>query len=93
MAILPFLVTAIWIVSRDIWTVMVTNRPKYLEREKLRKEWNKAASTELRRQAIVKSAMRDLIEKEGWSEEKWFLLLELVSEKDLCFRIYIILQR
>lgn len=44
---------------------MVTNRPKYLEREKLRKEWNKAASTELRRQAIVKSAMRDLIEKEG----------------------------
>ena len=31
--------------------------------------------------------MRDLIEKEGWSEEKWFLLLELVSEKDL-LRVY-----
>jgi hypothetical protein len=83
MAILPFLATGIWIFCRDLWWVMITNRSRYLEAEILRKEWNKAAWTEQRRQDIAICLIRNLIEKEGKPEEKWFLFLELVREKAL----------
>ena len=53
-AILPFLATAIWIICTDIWRVMVTNRPNYLMREKLRKEWNREARVEQVRQRTAK---------------------------------------
>lgn len=83
-AILPFLATAIWIICTDIWRVMVTNRPNYLIREKLRKEWNKEARVEQIRQRTAKEIVRDMIEREGKSEERWFILLKLVSKQDYC---------
>ena len=85
-AILPFLATAIWILCTDVWRVMVTNRPNYLIREKLRKEWNKEARVEQIRQRTAKEIVRDMIEREGKSEERWFLLLKLVSKQDLVLR-------
>ncbi|KAF2194585.1 hypothetical protein K469DRAFT_686595 [Zopfia rhizophila CBS 207.26] len=89
MAILPFLATAIWIFCRDLWWMMATNRSRYLEAEELRKEWNKAAWTEQRRQDIVVCAMRDLIEKEGKPEKKWFLFLELAQRTYFPARKYL----
>ena len=85
-AILPFLATAIWIICTDIWRVMVTNRPNYLMREKMRKEWNREARVEQVRQRTAKQIVRGMIEREGKSEERWFLLLNLVSKQDLVLR-------
>jgi hypothetical protein len=84
-ATLPFLATAIWIICTDIWRVMVTNRPNYLKREKLRKEWNKEARIEQDRQRAAKCIIRDMVEKERKPEERWFLLLKLVSKQDLVY--------
>jgi hypothetical protein len=83
MAILPFIITTFWIIGMDIWRVMFKNRPKYLQREKLRKEWNKAAQAERQRQQTVKCCIRDNIERKRESEERCMLLLELVSIRTL----------
>ena len=56
--ILPFLATAIYIISMDIWRTMFKNRPKYLKYAKLRKEWNKAARAEQLRQETAKCIIR-----------------------------------
>ena len=65
---------------------MVTNRPNYLIREKMRKEWNREARVEQVRQRTAKQIVRGMIEREGKSEERWFLLLNLVSKQDLVLR-------
>lgn len=77
--ILPLIATAIWIVWMDIWRTMFKNRPRHLKREKLRKEWNKAAQAEQHRQHIAKRVIKDNIERKRKSEEMCSLLMELVS--------------
>lgn len=58
---------------------MVTHHVSHLKSEKLRKEWNKAAHLEQRRQDTALSVMRCRVEaKEEASEEAWFLVKELV---------------
>ena len=61
MAILPFLAAAIWIIWGNAWGLMVSDRPRYLKGEKLRKEWNKAALAEQNRQERVKDIIRSMI--------------------------------
>jgi hypothetical protein len=86
MAILPFIITTFWVLWIDIHRMMFKDHNNYLKREELRKEWNKAAQAEQKRQQTVKYIIRDMIERFGESEERWFLLLELVSIHDLIFR-------
>jgi hypothetical protein len=93
--ILPLLAipaTAIWIISMDIWRTMFKNRSRHLKREKLRKEWNKAARVEQHRQQTVKCIIKDNFDRKQMSEEMCFLLMELVSNRDvvLTSRKYII---
>ncbi|KAF2092872.1 hypothetical protein NA57DRAFT_61978 [Rhizodiscina lignyota] len=77
--ILLFLTSAIWTFCRDCWRIMVRNRSRYLERETLRAEWNRAAYIEQRRQDRATFVISTLIEKESCSEEKWFSLLEMTQ--------------
>ena len=52
----------------------------------MRKEWNREARVEQVRQRTAKQIVRGMIEREGKSEERWFLLLNLVSKQDLVLR-------
>ena len=76
----------------DIWRTMFKNRPRYLKRAKLRKEWNKAARAEQLRQETAKCIIQDNVERKQVSEEMQSLLLELVSNRDIVLtsRKYII---
>src|ERR1700743_798489 len=78
-AIIPFIIAIFWIVATDIWVMMYKDPSKYLKLEKLRKEWNKAAQAEQQRQETVNCLVRDMADREGVLEERWFLYLELVS--------------
>lgn len=84
--VLPFIITVVWIIWTDIRFAIFKDHPRYLKREKLRKEWNKVAQAEYHRQQTVKCIIRDTIERVGESEERWFLLLELVSIRDVISR-------
>jgi hypothetical protein len=79
--ILPLIITAIWVICSDIQYFMFSNRPRYLKQEKLRKEWNKAALAEQKRQEIAKDIIFTMINKNRESDEKLILFLELVSIK------------
>ena len=85
-AILPFVIVTFWIIATDIWVAMFKDRSRYLKLEKLRKEWNKAAQAEQQRQETVKCLVRDMAEREGVLEERWFLYMELVSIRILIFK-------
>ncbi|KAF2103705.1 hypothetical protein NA57DRAFT_50575 [Rhizodiscina lignyota] len=76
---LLILATAIAIFCSDCWHIMVKNRSRYLEREKLRAKWNRAAYKERRRQDIITPIVRRLVEEKDYSEEKWFKLLQLTQ--------------
>ena len=69
---------------------MLRNRPRYLNQEKLRKEWNKAALAEQKRQDIAKDIISAMINKERESDEKLILFYELVSIKSYT-RIYVLI--
>lgn len=88
--ILPLLITAIWVICSDIQYFMFSNRPRYLKQEKLRKEWNKAALAEQKRQEIAKDTIFAMINKERESDEKLALFFELVSIKSYT-RIYMLI--
>ena len=82
--ILLLTTTTLWIIAEDIWHEVLKDRPRYLKREKLRKEWNKAALVEEERQFSAICVIIDRVERQGKSEEIFSLLLELVSNYDLC---------
>lgn len=88
--ILPLVITALWVICSDIQYFMLSNRPRYLKQEKLRKEWNKAALAEKKRQEIAKDIIYTTMSKERQSDEKLVLFLELVSIKSYT-RIYILI--
>lgn len=90
--LLAILATAICIISMDIWRTMFKNRSRHLKREKLRKEWNKAARAEQHRQQTAKCIIKDSFDRKQMSEEMCSLLMELVSNRDvvLTSRKYII---
>ena len=79
--ILPLVITAIWVICSDIQYFMFRDRPRYLKQEKLRKEWNKAALAEQKRQEIAEDIIFTKINTDKESDEKWALFLELVSIK------------
>jgi hypothetical protein len=81
LVVLRVLVTTIYIFCYHCWHIFVKDGTRYLEREKFRAKWNRAAYIERRRQDIVEQLIRDLIEKKGYSEEKRWLLLELVRKQ------------
>lgn len=78
LTILLLVMTTIWVICSDLYRFMFSNRPRYLKLEKLRKEWNKAALTEQKRQEIAKDVIFAMIKETG-SCEKLVLLYELVS--------------
>jgi hypothetical protein len=77
---LPFLATAIYLVCYDLLGVIARPRARHLESEKLRKEWNKAARAEQRRQDIVMQAVANLDTEDRRPIQTNYLLFELVSE-------------
>jgi hypothetical protein len=87
---LPLVITAIWVICSDLQSSMFRDRPRYLKQEKLRKEWNKAALAEKKRQEIAKDIIFTKIHKDKESDEKWILFLELVSIKPYP-RIYMLI--
>jgi hypothetical protein len=78
LGISPFLATAIWIYCHEIWVVMIKDRPRFLNLEKLRREWNKAALIEQRRRNVTAHLVNELIQEKGRSDNDYYLLLELV---------------
>src|ERR1700760_2088972 len=52
-AILTFLLTAIHIYFENIWNLLIRQNVGYREWNRLRKEWNKTAAIERRRQFIM----------------------------------------
>ncbi|KIN00095.1 hypothetical protein OIDMADRAFT_29233 [Oidiodendron maius Zn] len=88
-AILPFVIAIFWIIATDIWAVMFKDRSRHLKLEKLRKQWNKAGQAERQRQQAVNCLVRDMVERERVSEEKWFLFLELTEMSYFPARRYI----
>lgn len=87
MIILPLVITAIWVICSDIQYFMLSDRPRYLKQLKLRKEWNKAALAEQKRQQVAKDTIVAMIKRERQSDEKLVLLFELVSIRSYS-RIY-----
>ena len=91
--ILLLTATTLWIIAEDIWHEVLKDRPRYLKREKLRKEWNKAALVEEERQFSAICVIIDRVERQGKSEEIFSLLLELVSNYDPVLKFIKLLYR
>ena len=91
--ILLLTATTLWIIAEDIWHEVLKDRPRYLKREKLRKEWNKAALVEEDRQFSAICVIIDRVERQGKSEEIFSLLLELVSNYDPVLKFIKLLYR
>ena len=91
--ILLLTTTTLWIIAEDIWHEVLKDRPRYLKREKLRKEWNKAALVEEERQFSAICVIIDRVERQGKSEEIFSLLLELVSNYDPVLKFIKLLYR
>ncbi|KIM96692.1 hypothetical protein OIDMADRAFT_20635 [Oidiodendron maius Zn] len=75
--ILLLTATTLWIIVEDIWYEVLKDYPRYLKREKLRKEWNKAALVEEERQFSAIYIIIGSIKRQGKLEEILSLLLEL----------------
>jgi hypothetical protein len=80
LAILPFLITALYLYITDMWSKIITNRRTYLEWNKVRKEWNKIAAIERRRAYIVTCLLDTKVRKLGLSEEDRFHGAALVRD-------------
>ena len=91
--ILLLTATTLWIIAEDIWHEVLKDRPRYLKREELRKEWNKAALVEEERQFSAICVIIDRVERQGKSEEIFSLLLELVSNYDPVLKFIKLLYR
>jgi hypothetical protein len=91
--ILLLTTTTLWIIAEDIWDEVLKDYPRYLKREKLRKEWNKAALVEEERQFSAICVIIDRVERQGKSEEIFSLLLELVSNYDPMLKFIKLLYR
>lgn len=91
--ILLLTATTLWIIAEDIWHEVLKDRPRYLKREELRKEWNKAALVEEERQFSALCVIIDRVERQGKSEEIFSLLLELVSNYDPVLKFIKLLYR
>ena len=91
--ILLLTTTTLWIIAEDIWHEVLKDRPRYLKREELRKEWNKAALVEEERQFSAICVIIDRVERQGKSEEIFSLLLELVSNCDPVLKFIKLLYR
>jgi hypothetical protein len=80
LAILPFLITALYLYLTDMWRTIITNRRTYLEWNRVRKEWNKIAVIERRRAYIVACLLDAEVRKQGLSEEDRFHGAALVRD-------------
>src|ERR1700759_955265 len=67
-AILTFLLTAIHIYFENIWNLLIRQNVGYREWNRLRKEWNKTAAIERRRQFIMSLYLDHEVKKQGLSE-------------------------
>jgi hypothetical protein len=78
-SIMPIFLTGLYIYIGSIWGVMVTNRTNYLPWNELRKEWNKKAAIEIRRQFIMGLILHDTVRKRGIRSVEWWRYKSMVS--------------
>ena len=79
LAILPFLLTAIYIYLEEIWFFMIRDPKYYREWNRGRKEWNKASAIERRHRYIMSGLLDRLVDKQGLSEADRFRYAALVT--------------
>ena len=77
LAILPFLLTAIYIYFENIW-LLIREPETYREWNRLRKEWNKTAAIEGRIQYIAAILLEEESKKQGLSKADLFYHAALV---------------
>ncbi|KAI9658054.1 MAG: hypothetical protein M1821_002714 [Bathelium mastoideum] len=83
--ILPILLTAVYIYLHDIWTFMIKDRESYLQWNRLRKEWNRVAALEKRRQLIMCAILSRECKKRCLTEEARFYYGSLTQDQNNVF--------
>ena len=79
LSVTPILLTGVYLYVGDIWEELVKNRKRYLEWDRLRKDWNKEAKIEIRRQFIMGFILSDIILRRGISQEYAWRYRSMVS--------------
>jgi hypothetical protein len=79
LSIMPIFLTGLYYYLNDIWGQMIQNRKNYLHWNRQRKEWNKKAAIEIRRQFITGFILTQIIQERGIGIEDCWRYKSMVS--------------